>query len=137
LNVLVAPQAFKGSLTAGEVAKAIAAGIPGTAKVTLLPIADGGEGTVDALLSALGGEQHMAVVDNPLGRSIEAGWAMLADGRAAIEMAAASGQRPAPAGAVGAGPAAGLDVRQRTADRRGPGGRGDGDPGGARRLGQQ
>jgi glycerate 2-kinase len=91
LNVLVAPQAFKGSLTAGEVAKAIAAGIPGTAKVTLLPIADGGEGTVDALLSALGGERHMAVVDNPLGRSIEAGWAMLADGRAAIEMAAASG----------------------------------------------
>ena len=91
MRVLIAPQAFKGSLTAREVAEAIAAGAPAEHGVERLPVADGGEGTVEALLSALGGGQRMAVVDDPLGRLVEAAWAMLPRGRAAIEMAAASG----------------------------------------------
>ncbi|HVA24324.1 MAG TPA: glycerate kinase [Chloroflexota bacterium] len=91
MNILVAPQAFKGSLSAREVAEAIAAGVPAGHRAKLLPVADGGEGTVEALLSALGGERQMAVVEDPLGRLVEASWAMLPEGRAAIEMAAASG----------------------------------------------
>ncbi len=91
MNILIAPQAFKGSLTAREVAEAIAAGVPPPSEVKLLPVADGGEGTVEALLRALGGERRLAVVDDPLGRPVEASWAMLPGGRAAVEMAAASG----------------------------------------------
>ena len=91
MRILVAPQAFKGSLSAADVARAMAAGSGSEHHCELLPVADGGEGTVDALLAALGGEKRTAVVDDPLGRAIEARWALLPDGRAAIEMAAASG----------------------------------------------
>jgi glycerate kinase len=91
MRVLIAPQAFKGSLSAAEVARAIAAGIPPQHEWELLPMADGGEGTVEALLAALGGERRRAVVDDPLGRQVEAEWGLLPDGRAVVEMAAASG----------------------------------------------
>ena len=87
----MAPQAFKGSLTAREVAEAIRAGLPREAEAELLPMADGGEGTVDALLAALGGEPRKALVDDPLGRPIEASWALIQSRYAAVEMAAASG----------------------------------------------
>jgi len=91
MKVLVAPQGFKGSLAAAEVAEAIAAGLPEEHEAEPLPVADGGEGTVEALLAAIGGERRSTVVEGPLGQPVEATWAMLADGRAAIEMAAASG----------------------------------------------
>lgn len=91
MRVLIAPQAFKGSLPAAEVARAIAAGLPDGSEADLLPMADGGEGTVEALLAALGGERRTALVEDPLGRPVEAGWAMLPGNVAAIEMAAASG----------------------------------------------
>lgn len=91
MRVLIAPQAFKGSLTARQVANAIQTGAPPGIEAEVLPMADGGEGTVDALLSALGGERRIAVVDDPLGRLVEAAWALLPKGLAAVEMAAASG----------------------------------------------
>jgi glycerate kinase len=56
-----------------------------------LPIADGGEGTADALHAALGGTWHEAVVSDPLGRPHPASWLVLPDGRAVVEAAAAIG----------------------------------------------
>ena len=70
-RVLVAPQAFKGSLDAVEVAAAIARGLRRVwpdATVDELPLADGGEGTVRALVRATGGTLHTARVHDPLGR---------------------------------------------------------------------
>ena len=79
--------------TAGQVAEAIGAGLrAGGAEATLLPAADGGEGTLDALLAALGGERRAAPAHDPLGRPIEAPTACSEDGRTAVvEVAAASG----------------------------------------------
>ena len=58
---------------------------------TIVPVADGGEGTLDALLAACGGEKILASAEDPLGRPIVAAYALLPDGRAVIETAAASG----------------------------------------------
>ncbi|MFN2616616.1 MAG: glycerate kinase [Thermoleophilaceae bacterium] len=91
--VLVAPDSFKGSFSASEVAAAIASGVRSAGgQVVELPVADGGEGTMDVLLGALGGERRTATVSDPLGRPVEAAWALLADGRTAVvETAQASG----------------------------------------------
>ncbi|ADU51009.1 glycerate kinase [Thermaerobacter marianensis DSM 12885] len=115
LRVLVAPDSFKGSLTAEEAAAAMARGVeqgwPGTA-VTLLPLADGGEGTAAALVRATGGRWFGCRVTGPLGEPVDARWGLLGDGRTAvIEMAAASGlllvppgrQRPLEATSFGTG----------------------------------
>lgn len=91
MRVLIAPQAFKGSLPAAKVAAAIVRGLPAGCEPDLLPMADGGEGTVDALLAAIGGRRQTSVVRDPLGGPVQARWARLKDGRAAIEMAAANG----------------------------------------------
>ena len=73
MQFLVAPDSFKGTFTAGQVAEAIGAGLrAGGAEATLLPAADGGEGTLDVLLTALGGERRSAPAHDPLGRPIEA-----------------------------------------------------------------
>ena len=94
-RVLVAPQAFKGSLDAVDVAAAIARGLRRVwpdAIIDELPLADGGEGTVRALVRATGGALHIARVHDPLGREIDAEWGTLGDGKTAVvEMAAASG----------------------------------------------
>ncbi len=94
-RVLIAPQAFKGSIDAVAVAWAIARGIRRVwpdAACDELPLADGGEGTVRALVHATGGSLRRSRVHDPLGREIEAEWGVLGDGRTAvIEMAAASG----------------------------------------------
>lgn len=93
-TVLIAPQEFKGSLTAAEAARAIADGVRDAlpkAQIALQPMSDGGAGLVDALLAALGGQRLTSPVHDPLLRPVDAAWALLADGRAAIEMAAASG----------------------------------------------
>ncbi len=94
-RILIAPQEFKGTLTAREAAEAIAVGVRRAlpdAELDLLPMADGGPGTVAALVEATGGTYHEAGVHDPLGRPINARWGASGDGKTAfIEMAAASG----------------------------------------------
>jgi glycerate kinase len=90
--VLVAPDSFKGTFSAQEVAHAIAEGLRAAGReAEELPVADGGEGTMDALVSALGGELRTATVSDPLERPVEAAFALLPDGSAVVEMAQASG----------------------------------------------
>jgi glycerate 2-kinase len=93
LPVLVAPDSFKGSFSATEVAAAVAAGLRDAGREAVeLPVADGGEGTMDALVAVLGGELRTAQVSDPLGRPVEASFALLDDGRTAVvETAQASG----------------------------------------------
>jgi glycerate kinase len=92
--VLVAPDSFKGTFRAAEVAGAIGRGLEraGLMPPDLCPLADGGEGTMEALLLALGGETVAADVHDPLGRPHRAAFALVEDGGTAVlEMAAASG----------------------------------------------
>jgi glycerate kinase len=90
--VLVAPDSFKGTFSATEVADALARGLrAGGQEVVELPVADGGEGTLDALLAALGGERRAATVSDPLGRPVEAAYGLLPNGSAIVESAQASG----------------------------------------------
>jgi glycerate 2-kinase len=90
---LVAPDSFKGTFSAAEVAEAIAAGLRAAGRdAEELPVADGGEGTMEVLVHALGGELRGERVSDPLGRPVEAPWALLPDGKTAVvEMAKASG----------------------------------------------
>jgi glycerate kinase len=92
--VLVAPDSFKGTFSAPQVAGAIGRGLEraGLMPPDLCPVADGGEGTLDALLPQLGGELVAVEVQDPLGREIRAGFGLVEDGGTAIvEMASASG----------------------------------------------
>jgi glycerate 2-kinase len=92
--ILVAPDSFKGTFRASEVAAAIGRGIERAGRMPpdLCPVADGGDGTTDALLPALGGETTAAEAHDPLGRPLTAGFALLEDGSTAlVECAAASG----------------------------------------------
>ena len=95
MRVIVAPDSYKGSLSAVEVAKAIKKGILQIfqdAEIIEVPIADGGEGTVEALVVATGGRIVRETVKGPLGDPVESFWGILGDNRiAVIEMAAASG----------------------------------------------
>ena len=95
MKVVIAPDSYKGCLSALEVAKAMERGVlsvfPST-EVRKIPIADGGEGTVAALVTATNGQLRQTEVTDPLGNKIIAHWGVLGDGRTAvIEMAAASG----------------------------------------------
>jgi glycerate kinase len=91
--ILVAPDKFKGTFSALEVADALAAGIRAAGREPrLLPVADGGEGTARAIVAALGGELRKAPAHDPLGRPIDAEFALLAGGETAVvDAAAASG----------------------------------------------
>ena len=91
--VLVAPDSFKGTLRATEVAAAVSHGLERAGWVAdECPIADGGEGTMEVLLTALGGETAAARVHDPLGREVQAGFGLLEDGgTAVVEAAQASG----------------------------------------------
>ena len=94
LHVLVAPQELKGTLTAVEAAQAIIDTLRAEHpawRFDALPMADGGPGTTDALLAALGGEARTSTAHDPLMRRIEAPWGVLPGGRAVVECAAASG----------------------------------------------
>ena len=92
LPVLVVPDSFKGTFSANEVAHAIAEGLRAAGREAReLPVADGGEGTMGVLVSALGGEVRTITVTDPLGRPVEAAFALLPDGSAVVEMAQASG----------------------------------------------
>lgn len=94
-TILIAPDSYKGSLSAQEVVQTIASQwqqIRPTDNLLLYPMADGGEGTMEAVLMALGGEKRTAKVSDPLGRPITAHWGWLEEsGTAVIEMAQASG----------------------------------------------
>lgn len=94
MKLVIAPDSFKESLPAEAVAAAIATGwrrVFPDALLHLCPMADGGEGTVDALLAATGGERREQRVCGPLGEPVLAHWGWLGNGQAVIEMAAASG----------------------------------------------
>jgi glycerate 2-kinase len=92
LPALVAPDSFKGTFSAREVAAAIATGLRAAGcEADELPVADGGEGTMEAIVATLGGELHTISAADPLGRPVEASFALLADGRAIVETAEASG----------------------------------------------
>src|SRR4051812_20750406 len=97
MRILVAPDKFKGSLGAAEVAQAIAAGMRDPlpkAEITLLPIADGGEGTARIIGAAAGGETHTCEVQGPLGRMVTAHYYTIENGAIAVmEMSEASGLR--------------------------------------------
>lgn len=94
MRLLIAPDKFKGSLTALAAAEAMRRGVlralPGAVTVAR-PIADGGEGTAEALCAALGGEWITVAASDPLGRAIEARYAWLGGDTAAIDMSEASG----------------------------------------------
>lgn len=93
-TVLVAPDAFKGSLPAARVAAAIGRGLRATRalQVDLCPVADGGESSMQLLLDTLGGELRDTRVSDPLGRPIQACLGLLADDQTAVvEVAQASG----------------------------------------------
>ena len=95
MKVVIAPDSLKECLSAQDAALAIEAGVKQavpTAETVLIPMADGGEGTVDALVAATGGRHVEQSVTGPLGEPVAARFGMLGDGEtAAIEMAAASG----------------------------------------------
>jgi glycerate kinase len=92
MRALLCPASLKGVLSAGSAAAALARGVrAGGGDSVELPVADGGEGTADALEAALGGEWRSSVVSDPLGRPVSGGWLVLADGRAVVEAAAAIG----------------------------------------------
>ena len=95
MKIVIAPQGFKGNLTALEVARAIEEGIKRIvpdAETVLKPMADGGEGTVQALVDATGGELITTEVTGPLEERVNAHWGILSDKTTAvIEMASASG----------------------------------------------
>ncbi len=94
-RIVVAPQSFKGALDARDVAAAIAEGLGAVwpdAVIDLMPVADGGEETVRALVEASGGEYRESEVRDPLGRPVRARWGLIDGGATAVlEMAAASG----------------------------------------------
>ena len=94
MKVIIAPDSFKGSLSAREAAEAIRDGILRAlpvAETVLIPLADGGEGTVEALVTATGGQVIRTPATDPLGRPIESFFGMLGGDTAVVEMAAASG----------------------------------------------
>ncbi len=93
MKIVIASDSFKGSLSSMEVAQAATRGIKAIypdCNVIAVNVADGGEGTVEAVVEALGGETVTATVSDPLGRPIQARYG-IAGNKAIIEMAAASG----------------------------------------------
>ena len=93
-KIIVATDSFKGSLSALQACRIIAGQAERVfpqAKIVQLPISDGGEGLVEVIFNALGGERRIVPTSDPLGREISASYLQLADGSALIEMAGAGG----------------------------------------------
>ena len=92
MRALLCPASLKGVLSARVAAAALARGVRAAGgEAVELPVADGGEGTAEALEAALGGTWQSDLVADPLGRPVPAGWLRLPDGRAVVEAAAAIG----------------------------------------------
>jgi glycerate kinase len=150
VRILIAPDKFKGSLSAREVADNIAAGLRDVlpdVRIDTAPMADGGEGTAEVILEALGGRWVTTRAQDPLGREVEIRYGFIAESkRAVIEMSEAAGLRrlreserdPLRASTFGVGGMV-LDAAQRAADEivvgLGGSGTNDGGFGMARALG--
>ena len=95
MKIVIATDSFKGSLSSRDAGEAIREGVlraAPTAQIAVVPIADGGEGTVEALTAAMGGRPVTARVSDPLGRPINATYGLIEKtGTAVIEMSAAAG----------------------------------------------
>ena len=95
MKIVIAPDSFKGSASAKQVAEALARGwrkVFPNAELVTEPMADGGEGTMEALVDATGGKMQEVEVSDPLGRPLSACYGILGDGKTAVvEVAAASG----------------------------------------------
>ena len=95
MNIVVAMDSFKGSLSSMEAGQAVWAGIAQadpSVSVTVRPLADGGEGTVEALISGLGGQWQQVTVTGPLGAPVVCSYGILPDsGTAVVEMSGAAG----------------------------------------------
>ena len=95
MKIIIAPQAFKGSISAIKVAEAMSEGalkIFPKAKIVICPVADGGDGTLETLVDISNGEINKCSVHNPMGKIIDAEWGAMGDGKTAvIEMARSSG----------------------------------------------
>jgi len=95
MKIIVAPNSFKGSLSATQAAKAIARGVREAfpdADIVEIPVADGGDGTVEALVSAHHGRYEWVNVEGPLGDPVLASFGLIDGGRTAVvELASASG----------------------------------------------
>lgn len=91
---IVIPDSFKGTMSSGEICQIMKESILNhypQAEVTCIPVADGGEGSVDAFLQAMGGKKEYVTVQGPYGEPIEGFYGLLPDGTAIVEMAAAAG----------------------------------------------
>ena len=100
MKVVIAIDSFKGSLSSLEAGEAVREGVlkaDGSAKVVIRPLADGGEGTVDALAIGFGGEMIEVDVTGPLGESVKAKYCIVKGSTAVIEMAQAAGLPLVPA----------------------------------------
>src|SRR5215470_16252174 len=97
MRILIAPDKFKGALNAREVGDAIAAGVHDVlpnAKIDVVPLADGGEGTAEVISQALGGSWLKCRVHDPLGREIEAVYGWIEQKKMAVmEMSEVAGMR--------------------------------------------
>ena len=95
MRIVIAPQSFKGSVSGPEAARAIQEGILRVfpkAETVLVPVADGGDGTLDALVEATSGQTFASRVNGPLRQRVQARWGVMGDCKTAvIEMAQASG----------------------------------------------
>ena len=92
MRVLCCPDKFRGSLSAAEAAAAMCTGLERAGYAgRALPLADGGEGTLDAILGSVPGTLQTVRVSGPDGLPVDADWALLGDGTAVVEMARASG----------------------------------------------
>lgn len=93
-KILLIPDSFKGTMSSSRVCeimkKALDSHLPG-AQVISIPVADGGEGTVDSFLAAAGGERYELPVTGPYGEPVTGFYGILPDGTAVVEMAAAAG----------------------------------------------
>ena len=91
MRIILAPQAFKGSISGLDAAKAFRDGVLRVlpeADTSLVPVADGGDGTLETLVDGSGGEIHECTVLGPLGENLVAQWGSMGDGKTAIiEMA--------------------------------------------------
>ncbi len=95
VKIVIAPQTFKGSISALDVAKAMREGVRrviSDVEIAIVPVADGGDGTLETLVEVSGGEIRHSEVTGPLGEQITAQWGAMGDGNTAvIEMARTSG----------------------------------------------
>ena len=101
MKIVIAPDSYKGSIYAPEAARAMREGVLRVlpdADIVLVPVADGGDGTLETLVETSGGETRSAEVTGPLGERVRASWGAMGDSRTAvIEMARTSGLALVPA----------------------------------------